>query len=399
MSNEHIGRRQSIGLGRESVASGTSAAATAWLPKVSGVFKPTFEKAKDDSAYGVIDEVYDSQTVKYMTEVEITGIARDSWIGSLLYGTMGSWTPVKCITITGATGGTPARGDAITSATGAYVGTIKKVLVIGAVTYYFVSTTSGVLTDAATNLTNGTWSGGTIGLKTAVKGHMFERLNSNTHPSFTIYGSDPVSDDKATYCMVDTFEIEFKVGDYAKFTAKFKGKKLAAAGAQSPVFTADNAFMAKYATVKFATAESGLNGATASSVQRFKLTVNKNLVDIQAFGDTDVSGIFNQQFGIAGDLEALYNSVTFRDYVANSTKEACRIAAINTDATAILSASGDSIYPSIYIDMARLSFQEWSRSNDNNGLVNQTMGFSGEFKVADAMTLEILLINTNATGY
>ena len=399
MSNEHIGRRQSIGLGRESVASGTSAAATAWLPKVSGVFKPKFESVKDDSAYGVIDEVYDSQTTKNMTEVEISGIVRDSWIGSLLHGAMGSWTPVSCITITGATGGTPARGDSITSATGTFVGKIKKVLLIGAVTYYFVSTTSGVLTDAATNLTNGTWSGGTIGLKTAVKGHFFERLNSNTHPSFTVYGSDPVSDDKATYCMVDTFEIELKVGDYAKFNAKFQGKKLAAAGAQSPVFTADNAFLAKHAAVKFAASESALNAATASSVQRFKLTINKNLTDVQAFGDTDISGIFNQQFGISGDLEALYNATTFRDYVATSAKEACRVSAVNTEATAILSASADSIYPSIYIDMARLSFQEWSRSNDNNGLVNQTMGFSGEFKVADAMTLEILLINTNATGY
>lgn len=399
MSNEHIGRRQAIGIGRESVASGTSAAATAWLPKVSGVFKPMFEKAKDDSAYGVIDEVYDSQTVKYMTEVELEGIARDSWIGSLLYGAMGSYTPVKCITITGASGGTPARGDSITSATGSYVGKIKKVLLVGAVTYYFVSTTSGTLTDGATNLTNGTWTGGTVAIKTAVKGHFFERLNSNTHPSFTIYGSDPISDDKATYCMVDTFELEFKVGDYAKFNAKFKGKKLATAGAQSPVYTADNPFLAKHAAVKFATDESGLNAATASTVQRFKVTVNKNLVDVQAFGDTDIASLHNQQFTIAGDLEAIYNAVTFRDYVANSNKKAVRISAINNEVTAILSDAANSIYPSLYIDMARVSFEEWSRSNENNGLVNQTMGFTGEFDVSTAMTLEMLLINTNATGY
>lgn len=399
MSNEHIGRRQAIGIGRETVASGTAVAATAWLPKVSGSFKPMFEKAKDDSAYGVIDEVYDSQTVKYMTEVELEGIVRDSWIGSLLYGAMGNWTAVKCITITGASGGTPARGDSITSATGSYVGKIKKKITVGAVDYFFVSTTSGVLTDGATNLTNGTWSGGTIGLKTAVKGHFFERLNSNTHPSFTIYGSDPVGDDRAAYCMVDSFEVEFKVGDYAKFNAKFKGKKLASTSAQNPVYTADNPFLAKHASVKFATDESGLNAATASTVQRFKLTINKNLVDVQAFGDTDIASIHNQQFSIAGDLEAIYNATTFRDYVANSNKKACRIAAVNNEVTAILSDSANSIYPSLYIDMARISFEEWSRSNENNGLVNQTMGFSGEFDVSTAMTLEILLINKNATGY
>lgn len=398
MANEHIGRRQAIGIGKES-PSGTPVAATAWLPKTGGSFKPVFEKAKDDSAYGVIDEIYDSQTVKNMTEVEVEGIMRDDWLGLLLLGAMGTYTAVKCITITGASGGTPARGDAITSATGSYVGSIKKVIVVGAVTYYFVSTTSGTLTDGATNLTNGTWTGGTVSIKTAVKGHFFTRLNNNTHPSFTMYGSDPVGDDRAAYCMVDSLELEFQVGDFAKFNAKFKGKKLASTSAQTPVFTADNPFMAKYAAVKFATNEAGLNAASASTVQRFKLGINKNLTDVQAFGDTDISSIHNQQFTIAGDLEAIYNAVTFRDYVANSTKKCCRLSAVNTDATAILSDAGNSIYPSIYIDMARLSFEEWSRSNENNGLVNQTMGFSGEFDVSTAMTLEILLINTNATGY
>lgn len=398
MANEHIGRRQAIGIGKEGT-SGTAVAATAWIPKTAGSFKPVFEKAKDDAAYGVIDEIYDSQTVKNMTEVDVEGIARDDWMGLLLLGSMGKNTEVKCITITGASGGTPARGDAITSATGAYVGVIKKVITIGAVIYYFVSTTSGVLTDAATNLTNGTWSGGTIGLKSGVKGHFFERLNNNTHPSFTMYGSDPVGDEKATYCMVDSFELEVKVGDFAKFNAKLKGKKLATATTQSPSFTADNPFMAKYASVKFAANEAALTAATASQLQRFKLTINKNLTDVQAFGDTDVATIHNQQFGIKGDLEAIYNATTFRDYVANSTKKACRLAVVNTDATALLSASADSIYPSIYIDMARLSFEEWSRSNENNSLVNQTMGFSGEFDVSTAMTLEILLLNGDATGY
>lgn len=398
MANEHIGRKQAIGIGKEGT-SGTAVAATAWLPKKSGAFKPMFEKAKDDSAYGVIDEIYDSQTTKYTTEVEVEGILRDSWIGLLLLGALGQYTAVKCITITGASGGTPARGDAITSATGTYVGTIKKVLLVGAVTYYFVSTTSGTLTDGATNLTNGTWSGGTVAIKTAVKGHFFERLNTNAHPSFTMYGSDPVGDDRAAYCMVDSLEVEFQVGEFATFTSKFMGKKLATTSVQSPVYTADNPFLAKHASVKFAATESALNAATASQVQRFKFSVAKNLIDVQAFGDTDVATIHNQQFNIAGDLEAIYNAVTFRDYVANSTKKACRLAAVNNEVTALLSDSANSIYPSIYIDMARLSFEEWSRSTENNGLVNQTMGFSGEFDVSTAMTLEILLINSNATGY
>lgn len=396
--NEHIGRRQAIGIGKEGT-SGTGVAATHWVPKLEGAVTPSFGKAKDDSAYGVIDEIYDSQTTKYMTEVEMGGIVNDDLLGVLLTGVLGTHTTVQCCTITGASGGTPARGDAVTSATGSFVGTIKKMITVGAVNYYFLSTTSGTLTDGATNLTNGTWTGGTVSIKTGVKGHFYSRLNSNTHPSFTVYASDPIGDERATYCMVDTFEVEFKVEDFAKFNVKMKGKKLASTSVQSPSYNADNPFLAKFAAVKFATNEAGLNAATASAMQRFKLTVEKNLIDVQAFGDTDIASIHNQQFGVVGDLEAIYNATTFRDYVANSTKKSCRLQAINTDATVLLSDSANSIYPSIYIDMARLSFEEWSRSTENNGLVNQTMGFSSEFDVTTGMSIEILLLNDVATAY
>ncbi len=399
MGLQHIGRKQAIGIGKESVA-GTFVAATAWIPKKQGVFMPKFTKATDDAAYGVIDEVYDSQTTKNMTDVEVQGIMRDNWMGLLLLAAMGTHTLVTCITITGATGGTPARGDAITSATGTFVGTIKKIIVVGTTTYYFVSTTSGTLTDAATNLTNGTWSGGTVG-KTAfagVKGHFFERLNTNNHPSFTIYGSDPVSDDYAPYCMLESLEVEFKVGDYAMFTSKFSGKKLVNTTPQSPVYTADNAFLSKYANVYFGANEAALNAASAVNLQRFKFTVNKNLTDVQAFGSPDVVSIHNQQFGITGDFDAIYTATTLRDYVVNSSKEACRLSAVNTDVAALYN-SGDKIYPSIYVDMSRLSFSTWTRTNNNNGLVSQTEGFTGEFNVTDGMTLEILLLNGNASAY
>lgn len=396
--NKHIGRKQAIGIGKESV-SGTGVSASVWIPKTTSEFSPEFEKAVDDSAYGVIDEVFDSQTTKNMTKVNLAGIVRDDWIGNLLVGALGTAEIVHCATITGQSSGTPARGDVVTSATGSWQGTIKKIVLIGSTTQYFLTEDSGTLSDQ-TDATDGTWTGGTIDFSTfaAVKGHFFSRLNTNAHPSFTIYGSDPVEDERATYCMVDLFELEVTTGDFVRFIANFKGKKLESSTLQSPSYTSDNPFLAKHASVKFSDDENGLNAAPASEVQRFKIGINKNVIDVQAFGDTDVASLHNQQFTIKGDLEAIYDEVTFRDYVANSTKKATRLSLINTEATALYEATDD-IFPSIYIDMARLSFEEWTRSTDNNALVNQTMGFSGEFSVNEAMTLEVLLLNSNATGY
>lgn len=401
MTNEHISRLEAIGLGKE-VTSGTAVAASVWIPKKSGQITPSFEKAVDDSAYGVIDEVYDSQTVKNMTEVTVEGIARDDWLGYLLLGAMGQSTEVAAVTLAGVSGGTPARGDSVyvgSPGSETWIGEIKKITVVGSNTYYWCSTTSGTLNDTDT-MTDGTWSGtATVSTYAAAYGHFFERLNTNAHPSFTMYASDDVGDERAAYCMVDTFELSVAVGEFAKFNVNMKGKQLSSTSSQTPSYSADNPFLAKHAEVYFGDAESDLNGASASSVQSFKLTINKNLTDVMEFGDTDISTLHNQQFTINGDLEAIYNATTFRDYVANSTKKACRLEFINNAVTALYSDGAQSIYPSLIIDMARLSFEEWSKSEDNNNLVTQSMGFSGEYKAADTMTLEILLINDNSSGY
>ena len=396
MANEHIGLFQSIGLGKE-IAPGTPVAATVWIPKQSGSLAPGFDKAVDDSAYGVIDEVFDSQTTKFKTEATIAGILRDDWFGNLLNAAMGTHDLVVIMTLTGAVGGTPARGDSISSVLGGWSGTIKKIVDVGGVLYHCVTTDGGVI-DAQADVTDGTWTVATNVLQTGAEGHFFSRLNTNAHPSYTLYQSDPIDVERAPYCMLDTLDIEFVVGDFGKFSSTWMGKQLVS-NAGIPAYTSDNPFLTKHANVYFAADESGLNAATASEVSRFKISINKNLTDYMAFGSTDVTSIHNQQFTINGDLEAIYNTTTFRDLVANSTKKAVRLEAINNEVSTLNAGVGNDIYPSLYVDMAQLSFEEWSRSEDNNALVTQTMGFSGEYKNADLATIEILLINGNAIGY
>ena len=394
MANEHIGRKQAIVLGLESTP-GTAVSAAAWVPKMSGSFKPVYEKTMDQSAYGVIDQDYDSVVAKEMTMVDLEGIARDEYIGHFLYAALGTTYLCDLITITGQSGGTPARGDVVTSATDSWAGVIRKIVTISATTYYAVSTTSGTLTSSGSDLTNGTWTGGTWATQSGVYAHFFARANTNEHPAYTLYGSDPVGDDRAAYCLLDTLDVEAAVGEFVKLNASFKGKKLASTSSQSPSYSSENAFLAKYANVYFGDTESDLNGASATDLQRFKVSFQKNLMEIQNFGSVDVSSIHNQQFTVNGDMEAIYNANTLRDYVANSTKKAARLELVNTDATAL---SG-SIYPSLYLDLARASFSEWDRSGDNDAIVTQTLGYSAEFDVSTSMTTEILLLNGRSTAY
>lgn len=385
MSEAYIGRRSAIGLGKETTH-GTKAPVEVWIPKESWLLNPSFEEAQDTSWYGVIDEVYDSFTTKNSSSCNLSGIVRDDFIGYLLLGAMGTYTKVKCFTGASITG-TPKRWDVVTG------GILKKIIKVWDETYYFFS---GTVSGGEIEGTD--WSGTFTEVK-GVNGHFFERLNSNNHPSFTMYDDDPIAWSYAPYCMVNTFEISCEVADYVKFSCEMMGKQMQDnETAVTPVYTDDNAFTASMAGVRFADTEDLLNNAGTQCMQNFRLTINKNLTDVQCFGSTDIDSLHNQQFTIDGDFEALYTSTTLRDYVINSQKKAVRFSAINTNVEP-LDWEGGAIYPSIYIDCMKVGLNEWTKTDSLNEVIKQTMGFSGQYDNATGATLEILLINWNSTWY
>lgn len=394
-----IGRNEAIGLGKESVA-GTFVAASVWIPKKTGWMSPSFEEAVDDSGRGVIDEIYDSATVKNFTKVSLWGIVRDDFIWHLFLMALGTRTTLTFSKPTSVTG-TPVRwgacyqGTNLGSATWTWV--LKKILIIWANTYHLYSTVTGTFTTATTvkESTGSTWTAVTpdSSTYTAVKTHLFSRANTNTHQTYTAYSDSAIWAAYSPYCMIDSFKLSSKSGEFVSFESELMGKKMVSTTAQTPAYTDGNPFLSKHMNVYFAADEASLNAASATCLQSFNLNINKNLANTQCFGSDDVDKLYNQQFTVDGDLEAIYDSVTIRDYVVNSTKKAARISMINTGVTALVTG----IYPSIYIDCAKLGFKEWTKSDDLNSILTQTSWFTGQYKSANAMSVEILLLNSTAT--
>lgn len=377
----YIWRLSAIWLGKETTH-GTPVSAQVRIPKTSGLLNPNLEVATDDSGYWVIDEVYDTFTTKASSSISLEGIVRDDFIWYLLLWALGQYE--MCYLYTGtASGGTPKRWEWSST------NKIRKILTIGANTYYVING-SGLST-----LTNGTWTL-TLTQVSGAYAHYFSRLNSNQHPSFTIRDVDDVAASYAPYCMENTFELSCEVGDYVKFSSEFQGKAMQAdVSSPAPAYSDEWAFTAAMAGVRFANNEAWLNSASEVCMQNFRISISKNLTDIQCFGSTDIAGIYNQQFGVEWDFEALYSDTTIRDYVLNSDKLAVRFYAINTNANAL--ATG--IYPSIYVDLMKAGLTEWSKSDSANEIVKQTLGFSWQYSNEDWATIEIVLINWNDTGY
>lgn len=378
----YIGRLSAIGLGKETTR-WTAVSPSVWIAKESGVLNPSIESATDESWYGVIDWVAGSFTTKNASTLNLQGIAKDNTIWYFLLWALGKYTKLYCVTWT-PSGWTPARWD-IETWTSAV---LKKIITIGTTTYYFFDK------SVSWSITNGTWT--MTATAVSINAHFFEVKQDNEHPSFTLYDDDPVAWSYAPYCMINSFEISCVVADYVKYTADFMWKQMQPITTTvTPAYVTENEFTASMSGVRFASNEAWLNSASEQCMQNFRLTINKNLADVQCFGETDISDIYNQQLTIDGDFEAVYESTTLRDYVLNSEKKAVRFYAINQNATELATW----IYPSIYVDLMKAGFSERTKTDSNDEVVKQTMWFTGQYSTDDATSIEILLLNDNSTWY
>lgn len=203
------------------------------------------------------------------------------------------------------------------------------------------------------------------------------------------------TDERAPYGMVDSLEISAAVGEFVKFSVSMKGGKIEDSTA-TPSFltgTADEAFRASKVTVKVAADISALSGASAIAIQNIKFSLAKNLMPVFKLGATTIDAMVNQQFGVTGDLELVYDANTYRDYFTANTKKALQIEI--EGATLI----GATKYNKLTIQFAQVHLESWDRSSDNNALVSETIGFVGEYSFGDTQTMNMVLQNTKSANY
>lgn len=376
MAEPFIGRKSAIWLWLESTP-GTAVSPIVWIPKTTWVLNPTTEETTDNSGYGVRDEIYDSFITKNYSNLPLEWIVRDEFIGYLLYLGLGNYEKLNVFTGT-VTGWTPAKGDTVSG------WKLVKVLTIDGTTYYcFDGTVSGA------TITNGTWTLSATPF-TGANFHYFSVKQSQKLPTATVYDDDPVSSSRAPYSMINNLEFSCEVADYLRFSAEFQGMQMqpVEVGTLNPAYSNENPFTASMAGVRFADNESWLNGASEICIQNFRVAINNNLTDVQCFGDTDISAMYATTFGVEGDFETLYGDTTLRDLALASTKQAIRFYAKNGTGADM---SG------LYIDIMKAGLNEWTKTDNNDDLVSQTMWFTGQYDTENGTAIEVILINDKAS--
>lgn len=398
MPTTHIGRLQQIGLGKESTP-GTAVAPTFWLPKNSGSLSSDPVTLEDDAAYGSIEKTREVQTVKNMSAIELSAVARHEFFGNLLLAAFGLGYACVKIPISSLSGNY-SIGETVTESTSGATGVVRRIDESdSSAPALYLDPASGTFTGGET-LTGGTSgatsTGGTIESPAAVAHHVFRVGNNNNHPTFTIAADDPNLEEHSAYCMLDSLEFEVMAGEYARFTSTWKGKKITTTTGLTPSYDTDEAaFLGKHATFKQAADHDSLTAASAVAIRRIKIVITKNLLDYQGIGDDDIASLHNGEFEVSGDMDLKYDAATYRDYVVDSTKRAMRINIKNTDATTI----GSAAKPELQFDMPVVAFTEFSRTNENGQIVEQTLGFKPQYDSTRGLSIEALLVNGLVTDY
>jgi len=96
---------------------------------------------------------------------------------------------------------------------------------------------------------------------------------------------------------------------------------------------------------------------------------------------------------VKGDFEIVYNDSTFKTLALAGTKQAIEI---QLEGRALIGATK---YENITIQLASVVLEDWDRSDDKDGIVTQSFGFTALYKLVETKMMTIDLTNAKATQY
>lgn len=227
---------------------------------------------------------------------------------------------------------------------------------------------------------------------TDVFDHTYAMLNSNDHKSLTVAYEDDIQELAFPFAMINTWSLEVAVDDYVMRTVNLISQKSESA-THTPSFADEIEFIPSQITFKLASAQSGLNAASAINVTAFNLEVNKNVEALYVLGSNEPEDIINKQLAVTGSVELYFEDETQRDLVFGNTHRAIRIDM--KDTTVDL---GGGHNPQLYFDLNEVVFEEFERSWDSNDPLKQTLNFEALYSIADGAIISARLTNTE-TAY
>ena len=227
--------------------------------------------------------------------------------------------------------------------------------------------------------------------ETSVYTHSFTVDQSAQHDSLTVFLDDGNQDYKYALAMVQSMELDFSLGQFAKFTTSIRSK-VGTTASLSPSYTAENHFLPQHGSLKIASNLAGLDAASATDIRSVRLTINKNVEDDRKLGSLDPADILNKQMSVEGSIELVFDAETFKTEMLADTAKAVRIRLTNSDVTL-----GATLNPQLTIDLASVKFMNFQRGYGNNDIATATVDFKAFYSTGDSSMITAELVNEHSS--
>jgi hypothetical protein len=393
MASKGIGRLIQIGLAKESTRGTANTTAGYWNPWMDLTLDEKKEFAVDSQAYGIVEDNVNLTQTKKWSAGTLTGIVCDTSFPPILFAMFGSYAKAG----------------------------------------------SGPYT------------------------HTFTVGETAQHQSYTFLLHDPLAAVDYSYAngVVDKLEITFALKQFVQFTASLMAQSGVVQSTFSPSTTTENRFLPQYLAAGFAPTLAGAQGtltatgtcstttavtalsisttllrigmtvtgsnipagvtivaivsgtaftlSTASTgsatsytfgpaivaLKSAKVTFTSNVEAQDVLGNLAPADFLNKEFNIEGSFESIWqNETDAKTYFMGPTAQAMTLIATNTDVTI-----NSTYHPIINITLAKVIFQELGKPFKVKDLVYQTIKWRASYSISDTMMGEVIVTNSNSSGY
>lgn len=224
----------------------------------------------------------------------------------------------------------------------------------------------------------------------SVYSHDFSLQQSIEHPTLSIFRKDgSVNQDVFGGGMLSTLEVSASTEDYVRFTANFMAKSTTS-NSDTPSYSTEYDFIGRDITVKVASSEAGLSGATALNLKTLNVRYDVGATADYVFGSKNPNDIYNTTMGIEVEFTKNYDDTTFEDLYNADTYNYMQISIVGE------ADIGSTNYPTITWVLNKVQVQDWSRSGDAGSLVEETVTLKAFYNASDSEQSTVTLKNLTA---
>ena len=224
--------------------------------------------------------------------------------------------------------------------------------------------------------------------------HTYTVAVSNQHQTLSVWKKSPAETLQAGNVMISSLGLQTAVDQYVEMTIGMMGQKFGT-DTDTVAYVSENKFRPQDVTIKFAATANELAGANAvTTVRSLNLNFNKNVEMFSGLGSKTPVDYLNKDFEVSGDMEVLFEDLTYKNYVLLGQNRAMSIKFTNTAAIAAGSTS-----PSLEFIFDELDFAEFAPDDENSNLNILTLNFNALYNANNSRMVRAILENSKNAAY